>query len=120
MCQTGFRHALTTPCLKEIEYSVKLTKYIFIVPVLLIADVLFALYLLFNHMIFVHAKLIIQQGRVMCLKTFKYSVKLKEYAATCCILLIVFLIFACIVLDNQDTTTVALLLAHLCLIRNVE
>ena len=128
-------------CLKVFKYSVKFTKhvvtcwkllmvilvitYIFLnnldtTVALPIADVIFALFLLFSHMLSKPVKPIIQQGRIMCLKTFKYFCQLKKYAVTCCILLIVFSVFACICLDNQDTTTVALLIAHLCLIRNVE
>ena len=111
MCQTGFQPALTTPGYKEFGYSVKLIKYIFIVPVLLIADVICVLYLLFNHMLSKPVKPIIQQGRVMSLKAFKYAVKFTKYAVTCCILLIAFSVFMYIFLNSLDTTTVALIIA---------
>ena len=111
MCQTGFQPALTTPGYKELGYSVKLMKYIFIVPVLLIADVISVFYLLFSHMLSKPVKPIIQQGRVMCLKAFKYFVIFTIYVVTCCILLILFSVFMYIFLNNLDTTTVALLIA---------
>ena len=111
MCQTGFQYALITPCLQKRGYSVKVMKYITVVPVLLMAEVIFTtLYFLFNGMFYMAVKPIIQQASAMFFKAFKYSVKFKKYGTTCLRPLIVFSVtyVGYIFFNNPDTSFVAI------------